>query len=329
VIAASNEFFAEKENLIRPEAPAFTPGTFGHKGQVYDGWETRRRRGPSGALPGPDAHDWAVVRLGAPGVIRAVVVETAFFTGNYPEGCSVDACSVAGYPAILRETAWEQVVPRRALKGDARHVLRVSSGRRYTHVRLNVFPDGGVARLRVHGEVIPDPDLLTGLTIDLAALENGADITGCSDRFYSSPRNAISPGLSRVMGEGWETRRRRDPGNDWLVVRLAGAGVVSLAEIDTSGYKGNAPAAAALRGVDGRRFPLGDETAWFDLLPVTALLPDTPHRFRVDGAGTPAHAVTHVRLNVFPDGGVARLRLYGSLTEDGADGLRRRWRDSA
>jgi allantoicase len=184
-----------------------------------------------------------------------------------------------------------------------------------------------VARLRVHGSVVPDPGLLTGLTIDLAALENGADIAGCSDRFYSSPRNAISPGLSRVMGEGWETRRRRGTGNDWLIVRLAAAGVISLAEIDTSGYKGNAPAAASLRGIDARSAPLGDEAAWFDLLPVTALLPDTPHRFRLAGPG-PGRVATDVRLDIFPDGGIARLRLYGSLTEDGTEDLRRRWRDT-
>ena len=117
-------------------------------------------------------------------------------------------------------------MPRGLLTGDARHAFKVSSGRRFTHVRLNIFPDGGVARLHVHGEVVPDPAMLEGLTVDLAALENGADIVARSDQFYSSPRNVISPGLSRVMGEGWETRRRRKPGYEWLVVRLAGRGVI-------------------------------------------------------------------------------------------------------
>jgi allantoicase len=327
VMAASDEFFAAKENLITPAAPAFAPFTFDVKGQVYDGWETRRRRGPGGALPGRSVRDWVIARLGAPGVVRSIVVDTAFFTGNYPQGCSADACSVTGYPSAGELDGWQEIVPRGLLTGDARHSFLVSSARRFTHVRLNIFPDGGVARLRVHGEVVPDPALLDGITVDLAALENGADIAACSDEFYSSPRNVISPGLSRVMGEGWETRRRREPGHEWLVVRLAGRGVVDLAEIDTSRYRGNQPEAASLQAMDADEGVTSAELAagsgWRDLLPAARLLPDTPHRFRVQGA--PA---THVRLNIFPDGGVARLRLYGALTDDGLAAVRRRWEET-
>ena len=163
----------------------------------------------------------------------------------------------------------------------------------------------------MHGQVVPDPALLEGLTFDLAALENGGDVRACSDRFYSSPRNAISPGLSRVMGEGWETRRRRAPGNEWLVVGFAAPAMVSLAEIDTSGYIGNSPAMAALRGHVGG--PWEADSSWAPLLPRTPLLPDTPHRFRV----SPSSAYDVVRLDVYPDGGVARLRLHGSLTPEG------------
>jgi allantoicase len=326
VVAASDEFFAEKENLITPSPPSFAPHTFGHKGQVYDGWETRRRRGPSGAVPGGSDHDWAVVRLGVPGVVRAVVVDTAFFTGNYPASCSVEGCRVAGYPAALDDAPWMPLVERSPLTGDSRHEFEVSPGRLCTHVRLRIYPDGGVARLRVHGEVACDPELVAGLTFDLATLENGGDVVACSDRFYSSPRNVISPGLARVMGEGWETRRRRQQGNEWLVVRLAGQSVVSLAEIDTSGYIGNAPGAASLLGIDlgldaCAEAELPEPGAWFPLLPLTALLPDTPHRFRLATTAP----VTHVRLDVYPDGGVARLRLRGSLTSSGLAGLRRRW----
>lgn len=327
VVAASDEFFAEKENLIKPAPPSFTPRTYGHKGQVYDGWETRRRRGSSGSLTGGDEHDWVIVRLGAPGVVRAVVVDTAFFTGNYPQSCSVEGCRVDGYPGALDfdSAEWVPLVARSPLKGDARHVSEVSSGLRFTHVRLRIYPDGGVARLRVHGTVVCDPSLVSGLTFDLAALENGGDVVACSDWFYSSPRNAISPGLSRVMGEGWETRRRREPGNEWLIVRLAGSSVVSLAEIDTSGYLGNPPGAASLLGIDASKSPLPEPSAWFPLLPRTALLPDTPHRFRLSAS----RPVTHVRLDVFPDGGVARLRLHGSLTESGLADVKRRWAETA
>jgi allantoicase len=330
VAAASDEFYAAKENLIKPDAPAFVPETYDAKGQVYDGWETRRRRGPDGTLPDDAARDWVIVRLGVPGVVRSIVVDTAFYTSNYPQACSADASSAGGYPTPDELTAdahrWQEIVPRALLTGDARHAFKVHSGRRFTHIRLNIFPDGGVARLHVHGEVVPDPAMLESLTIDLAALENGADIAARSDPFYSSPRNVISPGLSRVMGEGWETRRRRRPGYEWLVVRLAGRGVIRLAEIDTSWYRGNQPDFASLQTLDADPAggSLANESAWRDLLPRVRLLPDTPHRFRVDG-----EPATHVRLNVFPDGGVARLRLYGSLTDDSLAAIRRRWDETA
>jgi allantoicase len=348
VIAASDEFFAEKENLINPAAAVFSPHTFGHKGQLYDGWETRRRRGGSadlGLLPGPDEHDWVIVRLGAPGVVHAVVVDTAHFTGNFPQSCSVEACWADGYPdlAALESARWVEIVARSPLTGDAQHAFEVpaESPHRYSHVRLRIFPDGGVARLRVHGVVVPDPALLEGLTFDLAALENGGDVVACSDRFYSAPRNAISPGLSRVMGEGWETRRRRAAGNEWLAVRLAGQAVVSLVEVDTSGYIGNSPGQAEVRayagggpggpgggtaGAVGPGDGLGwdDPSSWAPLLPRTPLRPDTPHRFRVSPA-----ACEIVRLDVLPDGGVARLRLYGSLTAAGLTRARERWAQTA
>ena len=324
VVAASDEFFAEKENLIKPGPAVFTPSTFGHKGQVYDGWETRRRRGPSGSLPPADAFDWAIVRLGAPGVVHAVVVDTAHFTGNFPESCAVEACTAGGYPSAdeLSSTRWAQLVPRSPLRGDTAHVFPVPAEQRYSHVRLRIYPDGGVARLRVHGAVVPDPALLEGMTFDLAALENGGDVRACSDRFYSAPRNAISPGLSRVMGEGWETRRRRAAGNEWLVVGFAAPALVSVVEIDTSGYIGNSPGMASVRAYAGG--DLAADSSWVPLLPRTALLPDTPHRFRVQ----PPAACDMVRLDVFPDGGVARLRLHGSLTPEGLARVRRRWAET-
>ena len=241
VIYANDELFAERENLIKPGEPVFQPHTFGHKGQIMDGWETRRRR-----EPGSDA---AIVRLGCGGVVRRVVVDTSWFTGNYPPEVSVEACGAEGYPspAELAATQWSTLVPRSAVAGDARNTFEVEPGRRATHVRLNIFPDGGVARLRVHGEPVPDPRLLPA-TVDLAALENGAVVTGCSNMFYSSPANLLLPGQARVMGDGWETSRRRDQANDWVAVRLACAGSVEVVELDTSHFVGNAPGWAALRG---------------------------------------------------------------------------------
>jgi allantoicase len=320
VIYANDELFAERENLIKPEAPAYSTYTFGHKGQIYDGWETRRRREPG--------HDWAIVRLGAAGVVRGVVVDTAFFKGNYPPEVSVEGTGVEGYPspAELQAAEWLSLVPRSPVKGDAQNSFPVQAPQRVTHVRLSMYPDGGVARLRVHGDVVPDPRFLATGAIDLAALVNGGVVIGCSNMFYSSPTNLISPGDARVMGEGWETARRRDDGNDWVEFRLAGPGVVRLAEIDTRYFVGNAPGWASLRGRAGRSGPddADDPAAWIELLPRTRLQPDTRHLFRL-----PASAeVNDVRLDVFPDGGLARVRLYGDLSARGLAELGLRWLNS-
>jgi allantoicase len=186
-------------------------------------------------------------------------------------------------------------------------------------VRLNIFPDGGVARLRVHGEVVADPRAVEALgTVDLAALELGGRVTGCSNLFYGSPDRLIAPGLARSMGEGWETARRRDDGNDWVEVRLAARGAVRVVELDTTWFLGNAPGAAALSAHDG-------DGQWSPLLARTVLQPDTRHRFVL---AEPAAAATHVRLDVYPDGGMARLRLWGSPTADGLATLQTRWAES-
>ena len=317
VVYANDELFAERENLIKPEAPAYSTYTFGHKGQVYDGWETRRRREPG--------HDFAIVRLAAAGVVRGVVVDTAFFKGNYPPEVSVEGTGVEGYPspAELQEAEWTTLVPRSPVKGDAQNPFPVQVPQRFTHVRLCIYPDGGVARLRVHGEVVPDPRFLATGALDLAALVNGGVVTGCSNMFYSSPTNLISPGDARVMGEGWETARRRDDGNDWVEFRLAGPGVVRLAELDTRWFVGNAPGWASLRGMDGRSGS-DDPVAWIELLPRTRLQPDTRHLFRLPATTE----VTNVRLDVFPDGGLARVRLYGDLGAQGLATLGLRWLNS-
>ena len=314
VVAANDEFFAEKENLIKPGPPTFAASEFGHKGKVYDGWETRRRREPG--------HDWAIVRLGCQGIVHGVVVDTAFFRGNYPPEISVGAASADGYPspAELANLRWHELVPRSAASGDTANSYPVADRHRWTHVRLSIYPDGGVARFRAHGEVVPDPSFLTG-TIDLAAMENGGRVVGCSNAFYSSPEHLIMPGLPRVMSDGWENARRRDDAGDYVVFRLAGPGLISHAEIDTSYFVGNAPGWIKLSATDQPEPGAG----WRELLPRTRVQPDTRHRFRIDDV----EPATHVRLDVIPDGGLARLRLHGELTPDALAAASARWRATA
>ena len=324
VVSANDEFFAAADNLVNPWPAGFEPGTFGPKGQVYDGWETRRRRASEPTAGCDDGgHDHAIVRLGAPGLVRGVVIDTAHFTGNYPPYASVQGCGVEGYPspAELAGARWATLLAKTPLSGDTANAFAVHHTERTTHVRLSIYPDGGVARLRVHGEVVADPRPLAAGPVDLAALEHGGYVVGCSDRFYGSPNNLLLPGLAATMGEGWETRRRRDGGHDWVLVRLAAPGRIRLAELDTTHFKGNAPGYAALRGSVATGTALDDPAAWFDLLPKVRLQPDTRHRFVLSA---PALA-SHVRLAVYPDGGMARLRLYGQLSTADYAGLVRRW----
>ncbi|MBA3232788.1 MAG: allantoicase [Propionibacteriales bacterium] len=314
VVAANDELFAQRENLIRLEPAVFDDHEFGHKGKVYDGWETRRRR--------EAGHDWAVVRLGVPGVVHGVVADTAWFTGNYPPFVSIEALRVDGYPSPeeLHEFAWTTLVEKAAALGDTANAYPVANPEVWTHARLSIYPDGGVARFRVHGEVVPDPRFLVG-TVDLAALENGGTLVGCSDAFYSSPGNLIMPGRARLMGHGWENARRRDDGNDFAVFRLAGEGTLRHVEIDTSYFVGNAPGWVRLSACATDGDPFADDVEWWDAVPKTRSQPDTRHRYVVD-SDRPA---THVRLDVYPDGGLARLRVWGELTDTAMGVLKSRW----
>jgi allantoicase len=316
VVAASDESFGEKENLLNPAPAAFEPGHYGHRGEIVDGWETRRRREPG--------HDWAIVRLGAPGVITSIDIDTSFFTGNFPQAASVEAGGWEGYPSPEElagaTTGWEPVVPLSKLTGDGHNVFTVTDARRFTHVRVCAHPDGGIARLRVPGRVVPDPRELDGLTIDLASQRHGGIVVESSDDFYTSASHLNRPDQARTMGEGWETQRRRGPGNDYVIFRLAFPGVVRSVVIDTAHFKYNASAAVTLRGCaagpdpagpdPAGPVPAGDSPGWLPLLGRTRLQPDTRHVF----ASQCTEPVGAVRLDAFPDGGLSRVRLIGTVT---------------
>jgi allantoicase len=321
VVHANDELFAEKENLIKPGPAVFDPASYGHKGKVYDGWETRRRR--------DGGHDHAIVRLGAPGVVHGVVVDTAYFRGNYPPQVSIEAVMAQGYPspAELAALRWQTIVAQADAAGDTANLYPVTDRRRWSHVRLSIYPDGGVARLRAHGQVVADPEFLTG-TIDLAAAENGGRVTGWSDAFYSSPENLILPGRAARMSDGWENARRRGGGNDYVAVRLAGRGIIRHVEVDTSCFVGNAPGWVRLSAADSQQEPGdrgADGLAWRAVLAETGVQPDTRHRFLL----TESRPASHVRLDVIPDGGLARLRVHGELTPDALAALQRRWQLTA
>jgi allantoicase len=302
VLYATDDFFAPKENLIKPHKPVWKEDEYTERGKWMDGWESRRKRTPG--------HDFAILLLGAPGVVRTVVVDTSYFRGNFPSHCSIEGASLRPETDVetLLKAEWTEIFAKSELKGDSENVFSISNPYAFTHLRLHIYPDGGVARLRVHGEVVPEWHRQGGLQNehDLAAAAHGGQVLTCSDMFFGPKHNLIMPGPSRSMSDGWETRRRRGPGNDWVIVQLAAEANIRRIEVDTSHFKGNYPDTCSI------------DAAGADILPRTTLLPDTSHMFveEIKDVGP----VSQIRMNVYPDGGVARLRVYGTATEAG------RWR---
>lgn len=286
VLWATDEFFAPKENLLKPSAPIFIPEKYVDTGKWMDGWETRRHRAPD--------HDWCLIRLGAPGIVRGVVVDTAHFTGNFPEQCSLEGSA--------DEQEWTELLPPSGLRGDSQNRFVIDNPYRYTHLRFRIYPDGGVARLRVHGAVIPEK---LGEFIDLAAAANGGHVVEASDMYFGSRHNLIYPGRSSGMHDGWETRRRRGPGHDWTILQLCAAGEIRRVEVDTLHFKGNFPESCSLETGEG------DE-----ILPRTRLQAHTNHVFESE---LRTAAASRVRFRIYPDGGVSRLRIFGVPTARGWD----------
>ncbi len=312
VLVANDEFFAPKENLLNSSKPIFIEGKYTDVGRWMDGWETRRRRTPG--------FDWCILRLGLPGILRGVVVDTAHFKGNYPEHCSLEGCALEGNPDAGKltgpATPWTEVLAKSPLRGDTENRFAIDNPHRFTHLRFNIFPDGGVARLRVYGEVVPDwTQLGRGGEMDLAAAEHGGLVVACSDMFFGSRHNLIMPGRAANMSDGWETRRRRGPGYDWVVIQLGTSGTIRRVEVDTSHFKGNFPESCRLeacrapeRITEARVF---SSLPWAEVLPRTKLQAHTVHLFEKELHD--AGAATHVRFSIYPDGGVSRLRIYGTL----------------
>jgi allantoicase len=309
-IATNDDFFAAKSNLVKPEPAVFIPGKYTTKGKWMDGWESRRRR-----VPG---NDWCIVQLGMRGIVHGVNVDTSHFTGNYPSHCSIEAVDMpAGIKPSLHAVdgaPWTRLLEKTALRGNGENLLPISDRRPWTHVRLSIYPDGGVARLRVYGEVAVDWPSVGTRVVDLALITNGGLFLAASDLHYGTRGALIMPGRASNMGDGWETRRRRGPGHDWAIIRLGAPGLISKIEIDTNHFKGNYPDRASLEGVLAPNVIVDNLGGmnWTTILPETKMSANRRHFF----SGKQLHApgpFSHVRLNMFPDGGVSRLRIHGTL----------------
>jgi allantoicase len=305
---ASDEFFAPKDRMLDPQPAVFIPGKYDDHGKWMDGWETRRKR--------TTGYDYCVVKLARPGTLYGIDVDTSHFTGNFPPAASIDACYAADTETPPDDAQWHTIVPATTLAGNQHHYLDVTDARPFTHVRVNIYPDGGIARLRVYGKPTVDWSRAErGARVDLAAAENGGYVVAANNQHFGVAATLLMPGRGVNMGDGWETRRRREPGNDWAIVALAHPGVIRRVEVDTAHFKGNFPDRCSLQAA---RVTGGTDESlitqamfWPVLLPEQSLRMDSVHAYEAELAAL--GPVTHVRFNIFPDGGVSRLRLWGEI----------------
>lgn len=310
-LLCSDDFFAEKENLLKQGRGIFIPDKYTDRGKWMDGWESRRKRTPG--------HDWCIIQLATSGIIHGVDIDTNHFLGNHPPFASIEACNLSSSDDI-EKARWKEILPRSPLQAGSKNFYAINDRNIYTHLRLNIYPDGGVARLKVYGEVFKDWNTVDkDETIDLAAAVNGAKSILCNDMFFSHMDNLIMPGRGINMGDGWETKRNRTPANrDWAIVRLAHKGVIEKITIDTAHFKGNYPDSCLLEGcnlsVDEEDKIASDAIRWTTILPQTKLQADHEHFFEKEIVSK--EAFTHVRLSIFPDGGVSRMRLWGKIKNE-------------
>ncbi|ENU81817.1 allantoicase [Acinetobacter sp. ANC 3789] len=305
IIDCSDEFFAEAKRMLNADAPIFVEDKFDDHGKWMDGWETRRKRYAG--------YDWCIVKLGVAGKIYGLDIDTTFFTGNYPASAALEACYAPDDQ--LDQAKWHSLLPNSILGSSQHHFFDIASDQVFTHIRLNIFPDGGVARLRIYGEVqIQLQD--NNQTLDLLALENGGRVISYSDAHYGHPHNLINPGRGVNMGDGWETKRRRAPGFDWCVLALGQAGLIEKIEIDTAHFKGNFPAQVSIQAVyvqdatDPQLIP--QSMFWPFLLEAQDMQMDHVHSYIHEVL---AHEkISHIRVNMIPDGGISRIRLWGKVT---------------
>jgi len=306
--SCSDDFFAPMHRMLKDEPPVFIAGKYDDNGKWMDGWESRRKR--------TIGHDWCVVKLAKPGVIHGIEIDTTHFTGNYPPAASIDVSFFEGDEPD-QSASWVEMIPQSVLEGDSQHQYAVNDAGTYTHVRINLYPDGGIARLRVYAEPkVNWKKIPAGELVDIAAALNGGVALACNNEHFGTMGNLLTPGRGVNMGDGWETRRRREPGNDWVVIALARAGTVRRIDVDTAFFKGNYPDRCSIQGAHLELVNLtsidSDSEDWNELLPQVKLAADKEHEFieEIFDIGP----VTHIRLNIYPDGGVSRLRLFAEIS---------------
>ena len=304
-LLVSDDFFAPKENLLKPGRGVFIEDKYTNHGKWMDGWESRRKR--------IEGHDWCILRLGKSGMISEVDIDTNHFVGNFPSHASVDACNMPEFSRldeIIENEEWIEILSKVELQGDSQNKFKISSSSSFTHLRLHIYPDGGVARFKVYGN--PEiPDASDNELKDFALCDNGGKMISCSDMHFSHMENLIKPTTGIDMSDGWETKRRRGPGYDWSILKLGSPCTIERVIVDTLHFKGNFPDTCSIEGCyepdKTQDWFLNDNIEWTELLPNSKLAANQETIF-ILSINSP---ITHIRFNIIPDGGVSRLRILG------------------
>ena len=310
ILAFSDDFFGEVTRMLNDKEPIFIEDKYDNHGKWMDGWESKRRR--------DGGNDWAILKLGSAGIISKIEIDTSYFTGNFPPFFSLEGIYSETEPN--KNSNWKSLIAKTNLVGDCKNNFELNLKEKFNFVRLQIFPDGGVARIRLFGKVKYNWDRFNNEEIiELSSLKLGGSILAYNNAHYGDVSALLSEGRGKTMGDGWETRRRREPGNDWIIIKLAQKGNIEKIEIDTAHFKGNYPDRASIQAISidkniTTKDLIQSSENWDVILDETKLTADNIHEYEIN-SNSKAEA-THIRLNIYPDGGVSRLRIFGKKLDD-------------
>ena len=302
VIYKTDDFFASANRIISPTIPIFKEGVVDRHGKWMDGWESRRKR--------TSGHDYIILKLGKAGKISKINVDTSHFNGNQPEMVSIEGAFSSSNK--INQLKWSQILPKKKIKANSHHLFSVKNKKIFTHIKFNIFPDGGVARLRLYGSIVKSKKFKNKIT-NLASLLDGASVIACNNEHFGKAENILAPGKAKNMGDGWETRRRRDKGSDWLILNSIDGNSIDRIEISTHHFKGNFPNNCSLQAAylspSSSRKIVNSSNKWKYLLKNTKLSANKTHKFK--NSLMKKEKINHIRINIFPDGGISRFRIFG------------------
>ena len=304
IIFRTDDFFASAKRIIDPAAPVFKDGLFDKNGKWMDGWESRRKR--------TSGHDYLIIRLGKPGSISKVDVDTTHFNGNQPSMISIEACNSKSNN--FKNFKWKSLVIKKKVKANSQHIFKTSSKSVFTHIKLNIFPDGGVARIRLYGSISKKNNNFGKKIINLASLLDGASVIACNNEHFGKAENILAPGKAKNMGDGWETRRRRDKGFDWLILNSINGEKINKIEISTHHFKGNFPSHCSLQAtyISSKKSSssiVKGSNKWKTLMKKTSLKANKTHVFK--NTLMKKDKINFIKINIFPDGGISRFKIFG------------------